>query len=227
MGTHYRQFGIFLLNDPMGSRVNNIIHKHHHEGPECINMAILQEWMEGRGQPLTWDTLVKTLENIQLKILAKDIRDVKQWHCIQHINILCYYCPYYKAFEKFQCHVGTCLNPLNVCHVILHFLFPHYLSNLTHTFGLHFLYNLFFKNIIQYIDIYIPIYPFYISDLFSYLFSTILCYITVGLQSCLQLFQFPFCPTLAYAANGSTSICMWWEPTQHATSSSCTSGPAH
>ena len=78
VGTHYRQFGIFLLSDPMGCRVNNIIHKHHHEGPECINMALLQEWMEGKGQPLTWDTLVNTLENIQLKALAKDIRDVKQ-----------------------------------------------------------------------------------------------------------------------------------------------------
>ena len=80
MGTHYRQFGILLLNDPNGSRVKNIIHKHQQEGPENINMEILQEWVEGRGEPLTWEILVKTLEDIGLKILAKDIRDVNSKH---------------------------------------------------------------------------------------------------------------------------------------------------
>lgn len=75
VGTHYQQLGILLLNDQWGSRVDSIVHKHQHRGPECINVAILQEWIEGKGMPLTWEALVETLEKIQLNVLAKDIRD--------------------------------------------------------------------------------------------------------------------------------------------------------
>ena len=76
MGTHYQQFGILLLNDPMGSRVRNIIHKCR-EQPEDINLEILRQWLEGKGGPVNWETLVETLEDIGLRTLALDIRDVK------------------------------------------------------------------------------------------------------------------------------------------------------
>ena len=76
VGTHYQQFGILLLNDSMGSRVRNIIHKCR-EQPEDIIFEILKQWMEGKGGPVTWETLVETLEDIGLRTLAQDIRDVK------------------------------------------------------------------------------------------------------------------------------------------------------
>ena len=76
VGTNFRQFGILLLDDPMGNHVENIIHKCR-GNPEEINMEVLQEWVQGRGQPLAWEALVETLEDIGLCVLAKDIRDVK------------------------------------------------------------------------------------------------------------------------------------------------------
>ena len=76
VGTNFRQFGILLLDDPTGNHVKNIIHKCH-GNPEEINTEVLQEWVQGRGQPLAWEALVETLEDIGLSVLAKDIRDVK------------------------------------------------------------------------------------------------------------------------------------------------------
>ena len=76
VGTHYQQFGILLLNDPTGSCVRNIIHKCR-EQPEDIIFEILRQWLEGKGGSVTWETLVETLEDIGLRTLAQDIRDVK------------------------------------------------------------------------------------------------------------------------------------------------------
>ena len=43
-----------------------------------INTDILEEWLQGRGiQPVSWTTLVKVLEDIDLGTLASDIREAK------------------------------------------------------------------------------------------------------------------------------------------------------
>lgn len=76
VGTKYREFGILLLKDSSGSRVECIIHKCR-ENPKDITMTILQEWVQGRGEPATWKKLVEILEAIDLKTLATDIREVK------------------------------------------------------------------------------------------------------------------------------------------------------
>ncbi len=76
VGTHYQQFGILLLNDPMGSQVESIIDECRGKSND-INLKILRHWLEGKGGSVTWETLVKALEDIGLGTLAQDIRDVK------------------------------------------------------------------------------------------------------------------------------------------------------
>ena len=77
IGTKYKRFGILLLDDPNGVRVNAIERKHHEEANE-INLEILQKWAEGNGKkPVTWRTLVDVLCKIRLTTLADEIRAVK------------------------------------------------------------------------------------------------------------------------------------------------------
>ena len=77
IGTSYCQFGIFLLDDPNGTRTRNIEHKHR-EHAEKINTEILREWATGRGkQPVSWKTLTEVLRDIELGTLASEIEAVK------------------------------------------------------------------------------------------------------------------------------------------------------
>ena len=65
-------FGICLLNDETGSRVRGF--KQACQGdPEDVVLRILQEWMEGKGLPLTWESLIKTLRDTGLSTLADEI----------------------------------------------------------------------------------------------------------------------------------------------------------
>ena len=73
IGSKYLQFGIFLLDDSTGSRVMSMASRHHHNA-EQINTEILHEWLIGSGKkPVTWETLVKVLRDIELSTLADEI----------------------------------------------------------------------------------------------------------------------------------------------------------
>ena len=74
IGTDYFMFGVLLLNDETGADVKAII-KEHHENATQINLEILRQWIGGKGQPLSWDTLISVLEDIGLGNLAGDIKD--------------------------------------------------------------------------------------------------------------------------------------------------------
>ena len=77
IGSNYSQFGIFLLNDPHGTKVSNIEDKHRRDAVQ-INTEILREWATGRGKnPVTWETLTEVLHNIGLGTLASEIEVVK------------------------------------------------------------------------------------------------------------------------------------------------------
>ena len=77
IGTNYSRFGMYLLDDPNGTRVNNIERKHR-EDAERINTEILREWATGRGKkPVTWETLTEVLHDIELGALASEIEAVK------------------------------------------------------------------------------------------------------------------------------------------------------
>ena len=41
--------------------------------PKDIVVSILQEWIAGRGKPLTWGTLIKTLRDCDLNPLADEV----------------------------------------------------------------------------------------------------------------------------------------------------------
>ena len=43
--------------------------------PERIARKILQEWLEGKGLPVTWETLVRTLKNSKLYSVADRIKN--------------------------------------------------------------------------------------------------------------------------------------------------------
>ena len=75
--TKWYDFGIFLLSDDSGAKVCNIAETNR-DKPEEINRDILAKWIQGQGLlPVTWETLVGVLRDIELNELAKDIASVK------------------------------------------------------------------------------------------------------------------------------------------------------
>lgn len=83
ISTNYKKFGTFLLKDDNGTIVSGIERAKMYNADE-INGTILEKWIGGKGQqPITWDTLVKCLRDIDLAVLADEIKEVLQWwyHC--------------------------------------------------------------------------------------------------------------------------------------------------
>ena len=78
ISTKYLKFGIVLLNDETGAEVSTIISKHSDDA-ELINLGILKLWIEGKGKPLSWDTLIDVLKETGLVALASDIKDNLQY----------------------------------------------------------------------------------------------------------------------------------------------------
>ena len=77
IGTNFTNFGILLLNEQRGNRIDSIIHECR-DNPEKITLRIFQEWIAGRGKlPVSWDTLIEVLRDIDLGTLADDIAAVK------------------------------------------------------------------------------------------------------------------------------------------------------
>ena len=77
IGTNFLSFGTLLLEDKTGARIRSIVHECR-DNPEQINMKILEEWIAGRGKhPVSWDTLIEVLQDIDLHTLASDIAAVK------------------------------------------------------------------------------------------------------------------------------------------------------
>ena len=78
VGADYTTFGIFLLDDATGSRVDGISTEVGCQGrSDRITTRILQEWVGGSGAALTWDTLVKTLRDCELNTLADHVQASK------------------------------------------------------------------------------------------------------------------------------------------------------
>ena len=77
IGVKYCEFGVLLLEDDTGARINALIHKHMNDA-EQINTDVLRQWINGKGkQPVTWKTLTEVLHDIKLNTLAGDIDTVK------------------------------------------------------------------------------------------------------------------------------------------------------
>ena len=72
VGTNYYEFGVFLLDDETGDQVD-IIESDCNGKAEKITRKILQEWLKGKGLPVTWPILIKTLRDLKLSTLADQI----------------------------------------------------------------------------------------------------------------------------------------------------------
>ena len=76
MGANYTTFGILLLNDDLGSLTQAL--KLECLGvAESVTLRILQKWLEGKGLPVTWQTLINTLRDIELSSLADHVQTEK------------------------------------------------------------------------------------------------------------------------------------------------------
>ena len=73
VGTKYFTFGVLLLDDTTGKRVESIRYECH-DKPERIAQMILGEWLEGKGLPVTWQSLIKSLKDTELFTLADEIQ---------------------------------------------------------------------------------------------------------------------------------------------------------
>ena len=75
-GQDYIKFGQLILKDTSGNKVSSI-EKNKHGNPEEIVVEILHQWLQGKGrQPVTWQTLVKCLQDSGLNALADCINSV-------------------------------------------------------------------------------------------------------------------------------------------------------
>ena len=72
LGANFHNFGIFLLDDTIGTRVRAMELKHRGDG-EAIVRDILCQWLEGRGISVSWSSLITTLKEIDQNVLARDI----------------------------------------------------------------------------------------------------------------------------------------------------------
>ncbi len=72
IGSRYYEVGIKLLEDANGTFVANIEHQYQCN-VEKINRRILQEWVSGRGKPVSWNSLTEVLQDVGLYALAENI----------------------------------------------------------------------------------------------------------------------------------------------------------
>ena len=73
VGVKYMVFGIYLLGDVDGNRVH-IIKKDCSGKAEEITLAILTEWLSGKGTPVSWESLIETLRKCKIGYLADQIQ---------------------------------------------------------------------------------------------------------------------------------------------------------
>ena len=73
---HNFEFGVHLLNDHKGSRIKRL--KECLEDPEDVALMILQDWLKGKGVPVTWKSLTEAVRHIKLQVLADKIEQASQ-----------------------------------------------------------------------------------------------------------------------------------------------------
>ncbi len=79
IGVEYKRFGVILLQDEKGNRVQAIELEKHWK-PQAINEQILEDWVGGKGMPVRWDVLIQVPNDMQLTVLAQDIEEALVKH---------------------------------------------------------------------------------------------------------------------------------------------------
>ena len=76
IGVSYHDFGIKLLEDKSGSKMEAIAHDE--DGVVAITRNVLTRWIKGEGiKPTSWATLATVLDECNLCQLSNKIRSVK------------------------------------------------------------------------------------------------------------------------------------------------------
>ena len=76
IGTDYFQFGVCLLDDNNGNRVDRIEKSRLNWNSDRIVSDIMKEWLKGRGRrPRTWSTLLECLRKTRLHTLADNLEN--------------------------------------------------------------------------------------------------------------------------------------------------------
>ena len=70
VGVSYRAFGILLLKDHHGNKVDNIRAACTNNHTEDIVTGILQKWLQEEPTQVTWENLIKVLKEIKLNTFA-------------------------------------------------------------------------------------------------------------------------------------------------------------
>ena len=79
IGKEYWKFGILLLEDDNGNTVDTITSDYRQDSIEMVTLKILQKWLNGAGlKPVSWNTLVQVLYDVQLNQLASEIQEYTQ-----------------------------------------------------------------------------------------------------------------------------------------------------
>ena len=73
VGPKISAFGTFLLQDSLGNKMANI-RKRVREDPEEMAMEVLREWLAGKGVKVSWESLIATLRDSKLKLMADQIQ---------------------------------------------------------------------------------------------------------------------------------------------------------
>ena len=73
VGPNFNSFGTFLLRDKTGMVVKTI--ENDQRTAHNITLQILQEWLIGRGESITWQSLVQALRSSDLNVLADRVAD--------------------------------------------------------------------------------------------------------------------------------------------------------
>ena len=75
IGTTYKIFAVFLLNDENGAKIESITKEESQVAD--MTLKILSRWLQGEGmQPQTWSTLINVLRKSKLSDLANEIETV-------------------------------------------------------------------------------------------------------------------------------------------------------
>ena len=71
IGVNYEKFGILLLNDKDGYKVENLVFPNNQ--PEHIVTSILRKWVQEEPTPVTWENLIEKLREAKLVALAANV----------------------------------------------------------------------------------------------------------------------------------------------------------
>ena len=76
IAAQYSTFGIHLLQDDNGVKVNLIERDHRFDGTEAITSAIIKKWIDGGGSTCTYKHLIECIEKVRLGALADELKEL-------------------------------------------------------------------------------------------------------------------------------------------------------